>query len=67
MRLIRFFSTNQKISDSIEVTSNNQLHKVDRQLFAYVNSARPDSDSLSVRVTEREHEVLRVALKENRK
>ncbi len=64
MRITKIFTANQKVSDAIEETSNNNLHKVDSLLFAYVNSARPDRESLAVIVTDREHAILRVALKE---
>ena len=67
MRITKIFAVKQLVHDTIEETSNNQLHKVDSLLFAYVNSSRPDSESLSVRVTEREHKILRVALEEKRR
>lgn len=67
MRLAKLFGENANIAETIVETNNNQLHKIDKLLFAYVNNPRPNSDAISVRVTEREHEILRVALKEKRR
>lgn len=65
MRLANLFRPNKNIAESIEKTSNNQLHKIDKLLFAYVNNERPDDAVLSIRVTEREHKILQASL--NRK
>lgn len=53
-----FNKNNNSVTDNIVETSNNQLHKVDRLLFAYVNRERPDNDNLSMRITDREYEIL---------
>ncbi len=58
MSFSSLFSKNLRAYDNIEESKKNQLYKVDSNLFDYVNSVKPDSEKISVRVTDQEHNLL---------
>lgn len=60
MMLSRIFSHNTKSWENIKETKNNKIQKVDRQLFNYVNDSGRNEVRISVRLTDEEHELLRL-------